>query len=382
MRPSATCFLLLALSLPASLEAAPSSPVAPDQPPPAVQLFGKLPDGTPIHLFTLRNHSGIEARVMNYGAALVSLSVPDRNGIPGDIILGYDALSSYLSEGAHFGAVIGRCANRIKAGRFVLDGKPYQLAANFRGHHLHGGVKGIDTRFWSASFATNAATPSLTLTYTSPDGEEGYPGRLAITAVYTLSESNELSLELTATSDKPTLCNLTHHPYFNLTGSGDVLAHRLTLLASSITEVDPEMIPTGRLLPVAGTPLDFTRAVPLGSVINATHAQMKIANGFDHNWVYTKRPGTLTLMARVEDPASGRIMEILSTEPGLQFYSPDFGDGCTCQGGQLFKHRGALCLEPQHYPDAPNQPGFPSIVLRPGETYRNVIVYRFSNMGE
>jgi len=342
--------------------------------------FGKTPDGRDVTLFTLTNNRGAEARIMNYGGTVVSLTMPGKTGLFADVVLGYDTLAEYIKDSPYFGSLIGRCGNRIRNGRFTLDGKSYTLAANFRGHHLHGGLNGFDKKLWAATPSTNAAEPSLSLRLISPEGEEGYPGTLTVQAVYTLTGNNELRLDFTATTDKPTICNLTHHSYFNLAGTGDVLNYHLLIPADHITTVDKEMIPTGALLPVTGTALDFRKATSIGTVIGADDEQLRIANGFDHNWVFNKRPGELTLLARVEDPASGRVMDVLSTEPGLQFYSADFGNGCKGKGGRVYRHRAALCLEPQHYPDTPNHPEFPTIVLRPGTTYRNTIIYRFSVM--
>ena len=339
--------------------------------------FGKTSDGVPVTLYTLSNSRGAEARIMNYGGTLVSLSMPDKAGAFADVVLGLDTLAEYIASSPYYGSIIGRCGNRIKSGRFSLDGKEYTLAANFRGHHLHGGVKGFDKRMWAATPSTNALGASLELTYVSPDGEEGYPGTLIVKALYTLTDQNELRLDFTATTDKPTLCNLTHHAYFNLSGKGEILNHRLMIPAARFTPVDKEMIPTGEIRSVAGTPLDFRSPTAVGAVIQADDEQLKIANGFDHNWAFDKKPGELTLLARVEDPDSGRTLEVLSTEPGLQVYAADFGDGSKGKGGQVYQHRGSLCLEPQHYPDAPNNPKFPLITLRPGSTYRNTILYRF-----
>jgi aldose 1-epimerase len=342
------------------------------------QPFGALSDGVKISVFTLRNAAGAEARILDYGGIVVSLRMPDRQGALADVVLGHDTLDGYVHDSPYYGAVIGRCANRIREGRFTLNGKPYALPANFFGHHLHGGNAGFDKRVWTASASTNATGAVLALVYTSPDGEEGYPGALSVKAVYTLTDWNELKLDFTAVTDKPTLCNLTQHSYFNLAGAGEVLDHRLTIPAERFTPLDKEKLPTGAIAPVAGTPLDFRRATALGKVIGADHEQLKITNGFDHNWVFDKRPGELSPLARLEDPASGRIMEVLSTAPGLQVYTPDFGDGAKGKAGQTYRHRGAVCLEPQAFPDAPNHTNFLSVVLNPGQTYRHTIVYRFS----
>ena len=339
--------------------------------------FGKTPDGVLVTLYTLSNSRGAEARIMDYGGTLVSLSMPDKAGIFTDVVLGFDTLAEYISSSPYYGSIIGRCGNRIKSGHFKLEGKEYTLAANFRGHHLHGGVKGFDKRMWTATPSANALGASLELTYVSPDGEEGYPGTLTVKALYTLTDQNELKLDFSATTDKPTLCNLTHHAYFNVSGKGEVLNQRLMIPAGRFTPVDKEMIPTGEIRSVAGTPLDFRHPTAVGAVIQEDDEQLKIANGFDHNWAFDKKPGELTLLARVEDPDSGRILEVLSTAPGLQVYTADFGDGSNGKSGQVYRHRASLCLEPQGYPDAPNHPQFPSVVLKPGEICRNTIIYRF-----
>lgn len=341
--------------------------------------FGKTPEGAIVTLYTLSNSVGASAGIMDYGGTVVSLTMPDRNGIFTDVVLGFDTFEEYLASSPYYGALIGRVGNRIGDARFTLDGKEYVLAKNFGSHHLHGGVKGFDKRIWSATPSHDAHGASLALAYTSPDGEENYPGTLAVKAVYTLTDQNELKLEFTATTDKPTLCNLTHHSYFNLAGSGEVLDHRIMIPAPTFTGFSPDLIPTGALLPVAGTPLDLQQPTPIRSVIDSSHELIRLAHGFDHNWVFAKHPGELTLMARVEDPLSGRILETFSTEPGLQLYVCNMDSDTKGKAGRVHRGRSALCLEPQHFPDSPHHPGFPSIMLRPGETYRNTILYRFSH---
>jgi aldose 1-epimerase len=373
--------LVLAFSVPVPAVDA-DGPAASETPPAASTVtetpFGSLPDGAKVSVFTLRNPNGAAARILNYGGIVVSLTMPDRQGVLADVVLGCDTVADYLRDSPYYGAIIGRCGNRIREGRFTLNGQSYTLAANFFGHHLHGGVKGFDKRLWTASTGTNANSATLALSYTSADGEEGYPGTLSVQAVYTLTDRNELKLDFIATTDKPTLCNLTQHSYFNLAGAGEVLDHRLTIPAGRFTPLDKAKLPTGAIATVEGTPFDFRRPTAVGKVIGTDSEQLKITNGFDHNWVFDKRPGEMTMLARLADPTSGRVLEVLSTAPGLQVYTPDFGDGCRGKGGQTYRRRGALCLEPQAFPDAPNHPEFPSIVLNPGETYRHTIIYRFS----
>ena len=344
------------------------------------QSFGTA-DGVPVDLYTLRNPSGAEARIMTYGGIVVSLKVPDKNGHMDDVVLGYDTLDGYLKESPYFGALIGRYGNRIAKGRFSLNGTAYQLATNNYPNALHGGLKGFDKRVWQASARQTAHGPSLELRYVSKDGEEGYPGTLSVTAVYTLTRDNALRLDYTATTDKDTVLNLTQHSYFNLAGqgSGDILNHVVMMSAARYTPVDATLIPTGELAPVGGTPFDFRTPTAIGARIEENNEQLKFGVGYDHNWVFAKQVGELTTLARVSEPSSGRILEVLSTEPGLQFYTGNFLDG-TIKGkaGKVYNFRNAFCMEPQHFPDSPNQPNFPSVVLKPGQTYKNTIIYRFS----
>ncbi|MCD6338927.1 MAG: galactose mutarotase [Verrucomicrobia bacterium] len=341
--------------------------------------FGKLPDGRQVYLFTLRNSRGAEARIMNYGGIVVSLKMPDRNGRFDDVALGYDRLEGYLTNSPYFGALIGRYGNRIAKGRFTLDGKTYQLAVNDGPNHLHGGIKGFDKRLWEAEMERTPEGPALKLHYLSPDGEEGYPGNLDVEAVYTLTEDNELRLDFAATTDKPTIVNLTHHSYFNLACEGTILDHQVKIVADAFTPIDATLIPTGEIRPVKDTPFDFNEPTPIGARINQNDVQLQYGKGYDHNWVIKKPLGALGLMARVYEPKTGRVMEVLSTEPGLQFYSGNFLDGTIVgKGGRVYVHRSGFCMEPQHYPDSPNKPNFPSVVLRPGQVYRNTIIYRFS----
>jgi aldose 1-epimerase len=342
--------------------------------------FGKTADGTPVEMYTLRNYNGMETRIMTYGGIVVSLKVPDKNGKYGDVVLGYDNLDDYLKNNPFFGALVGRYGNRIANGKFALDGKEYTLALNNAPNNLHGGPVGFDKRVWKVARAdVGPDGPRLELTYLSEDGDQGFPGNLKVTATYTLTDDNGLRLDYTATTDKDTVCNLTQHSYFNLTGKGDVLNHQVFINADKFTPVDNTLIPTGKLKPVAGTPFDFRTATAVGVRIDANDDQIKFGHGYDHNWVIDKPPGKLGLVARVTDPITGRAMEVWSTEPGVQFYSGNFLDGSiTGKNGWVYQRRNGLCFEPQHYPDSPNHPQFPSAELKPGQTYHNTIIYKFS----
>lgn len=342
-------------------------------------VFGKTPDGAEVHVFTLKNSRGAEARIINYGGIVLSLKVPDRDGRMGDVVLGFDTLEAYMKDSPYFGCLVGRFGNRIAKGRFELNGKTYTLAVNNPPNALHGGLKGFDKVVWAATTKMTADGPALGLNYVSKDGEEGYPGMLSVTAVYTLTEDNALMLEFTAVSNQDTIVNLTHHSYFNLAGKGDVLGHLVTINAETFTPVDETLIPTGELRPVAGTPMDFRKPVAIGARINAPDQQLKCGKGYDHNWILSKPMNELGLAAKVVEPATGRVMEVLTTEPGTQFYTGNFLDGTLKgKGGWVYQQRNGFCFEPQHFPDSPNQPGFPSTVLKPGQTYSNTIIYRFS----
>ncbi|MGH7993249.1 MAG: aldose epimerase family protein, partial [Limisphaerales bacterium] len=335
--------------------------------------------GRAVDIYTLRNRNGMEARITNYGGIIVSLTAPDRDGKFTDVVLGYDRLGDYLKDASYFGALIGRYANRIAGAKFTLNSRTHKLAPNNGAHSLHGGVKGFDKVVWEARTAKSADGPVLELVYFSKDGEEGFPGNLKVKAAYCLMDENELRIELTATTDAPTLCNLTGHSYFNLAGTGDVLAHEVCLNASRFTPADAGLIPTGELKPVAGTPFDFREITTIGARIQANDWQLKYARGYDQNFVIDKPPGQLGLHGRVYEPTSGRVMEVFSTEPGVQLYTSNYLDGSAIgKGGQAYPRYGALCLEPQHFPDSPNKPGFPSAVLEPGRVYHNTILYKFS----
>lgn len=342
------------------------------------QDFGRTLDGAAVELLTLSNAHGMEVRVMTYGAIIVSLKVPDRNGVPGDVVLGYDSLAGYLKDSPYFGAVVGRYGNRIARGRFRLDGTEYRLATNNGPNHLHGGNKGFDKVIWNVEPFENQRGVGLILRYTSPDGDEGYPGTLQAQVTYTLTDRNEFLIDYQATTDKPTPVNLTQHSYFNLAGSPTILGHLLMIPADSFTPVDSTLIPTGRLAPVQGGPFDFRTLTSIGARIGQDDQQLRFGKGYDHNFVLTRPDTGLALAARVVDSTSGRTLEIRTTEPGIQFYSGNFLDGTiTGKTGRTYQHRGGFCLETQHFPDSPNQAAFPPTILKPGDTYRSRTVWAF-----
>jgi len=341
--------------------------------------FGKTADRTAVDLYTLRNKNGMEAAIMTYGGIVVSLKTPDRNGNIDDVVLGFDSLDGYLKGHPYFGALIGRYGNRIGKARFTLNGKEYTLAKNNGENHLHGGIKGFDKAVWKGMDIPNSA--AIELRYTSKDGEEGYPGTLQATVVYWLTDRDELKIDYTASTDRDTVLNLTNHMYFNLAGAGngDILGHEMTIFADRFTPVDAGLIPTGELRAVSGTPFDFTQPHLVGERINAADEQIRIGKGYDHNFVLNSGIGTLAQAARVREPRSGRVMEVMTTEPGVQFYTGNFLDGSLRgKGGKVYGARSAFCLETQHFPDSPNKPGFPPVVLRVGERYQSTTVYRFS----
>ena len=341
--------------------------------------FGKTPSGEAVELYTLKNASNAEVRIMTYGGTVVSLKVPDRSGKPGDIVLGYETLDGYLKNSPYFGSIIGRYGNRIGKGQFSLDGKQYTLPKNNGENTLHGGIKGFDKVVWKAAEVKSKEGPALSLTYLSKDGEEGFSGNLNATVVYTLTNNNELRLEYTATTDKVTVVNLTHHSYFNLAGEGSILQHALMINADKFTPVDAGLIPTGELRSVKGTPMDFSKPTAIGARIDQQYEQLVAGKGYDHNWVLNHSTGELSMAARVYEPSTGRVMEVLTTEPGLQFYSGNFLDGTiTGKGGQVYKQRSGFCLETQHFPDSPNKPAFPSTILKPGQQYKSTTVYKFT----
>ena len=345
------------------------------------QIFGKTSDGKDVEIYTLKNKNGVEASIITYGGILTSLKIPDASGKIDDVVLGFDSMDGYLKDPPYFGALIGRYGNRIGKGKFTLNGTEYKLAINNGANTLHGGVKGFDKALWKASDVSTPEAQALQLTYLSKDGEEGYPGNLSTTVVYTLTDKNELRIDYSATTDKDTVLNLTNHSYFNLAGQGegDILNQQLTLFAGKFTPVDSGLIPTGELKSVEGTPFDFRQPTAIGARIEAADEQIKLGGGYDHNFVLDSGGGALALAARVQDPKSGRVMEVLTTEPGIQFYTGNFLDGTIKgKGGKVYPRRAALCLETQHFPDSPNKPAFTSTVLKPGAKYQTTTVYRFS----
>lgn len=338
------------------------------------QAFGKTKDGESIDLFTLTNTNGLKAKITTYGGIMTSLQVPDRNGSFADIVLGCDNPDGYIKGTPYFGALIGRFGNRIAKGRFTLDGVEYTLAVNNGPNHLHGGIKGFDKVVWNAEQMQTDEGPALKLTYRSCDGEEGYPGNLSCTVIYTLTNDNELKISYEAETDKATVINLTHHSYFNLGGynSGDILKHQIQINADHFTPVDETQIPTGEVKAVKGTLMDFTKPMVIGSRIE------QVQGGYDHNYVLNNSNGSLAPAASAYEPKSGRVMEIFTTEPGVQFYTGNFLDGTVKGKGVVYNKHAGFCLETQHFPDSPNKPDFPSVVLRPGEKYAQLTVHKFS----
>jgi aldose 1-epimerase len=340
--------------------------------------FGRTRDGVAVSIYTLTNKNGIKVRITNYGGILVSLDAPDRKGAMADIVLGFDSLDGYQANpGPFFGALIGRYANRIGHARFSLDGRQYQVDKNDGENSLHGGARGFDKHVWTPRELPDGG---LELKYLSADGEEGYPGTLTATVTYHLTDANELRIDYAATTDKDTVVNLTNHSYFNLkgAGSGDVLGHLVTLHADRFTPVDTGLIPTGELRSVAGTPFDFRKSTAIGAGINGDDEQLKLGKGYDHNWVLNRTGAALSPAARVEEPSTGRVLEVLTTQPGIQFYTANFLDGSIRgKGGEVYARRNAFCLETQHFPDSPNKPAFPSTELKPGQKFQSTTVFRF-----
>lgn len=336
--------------------------------------WGTTKAGEAVELYTLVNAKGAKAKIATYGGIVTELYMPDKDGQMADIVCGFKTLAEYEAGHPYFGALIGRYGNRIANGKFTLDGVEYTLATNNGPNHLHGGIEGFDKKVWKAEEVKKAASVGLKLTYVSADMEEGYPGTLTSTVVYELTNDNELKIDYTATTDKPTILNLTHHGYFNLAGhdSGDILDHMMMIAADRYTPVDEGLIPTGELAPVAGTVMDFTKPTAIGARIKDVQG-----GGYDHNYVLNSGGGEMALAARAADPKSGRVMEVLTTEPGVQFYTGNFLDGSNKGKGAVYNKHAAFCLETQHFPDSPNKPEWPSVVLRPGETYRHTTIYRF-----
>ena len=338
--------------------------------------FGRTPSGESVDLYTLTNNKGMEAAISTYGGVVVSLKVPDRNGKLGDVVLGFDNLDGYLKPGPYFGAIIGRYGNRIAHAKFTLDGATYTLAKNNGENSLHGGRQGFDKRLWTAKHST---AQSVELNYLSKDGEEGFPGNLSTTVRYTLTDNNELRIDYSATTDKDTVVNLTNHSYFNLAGQGDgdVQAHQVTINADRFTPVDKTLIPTGELRNVQGTPFDFRQPHAIGERIDSADEQLALGGGYDHNFVLKRSGSGLELAATVKEPKTGRVLDVLTTEPAVQFYTANTL-AATGKAGKAYGRRSAFCLETQHYPDSPNKPDFPSAVLKPGGHYQTTTVYRFS----
>ncbi|MBR9793455.1 MAG: galactose mutarotase [Gammaproteobacteria bacterium] len=343
-----------------------------------VSAFGSLSDATPVEKVTLKNSNNVEVEVISFGGIITRIVTPDAKGEMGNIVYGMETIEEYENGNPYFGALIGRYGNRIKDGKFTLNGTEYQLATNDGDNHLHGGVQGFDKKVWKmAPFAT-ANSAGVTLTLVSPDGDQGYPGELTTEVTYTLTNNNTLDMQFIATTDKPTVVNLTQHSYFNLAGKGTILDHELQINGKYITPVDGGLIPTGELAPVAGTPFDFTSPKAIGRDIEADNEQLALGKGYDHNYVLKEQvDNELVEAATVYEPTSGRVLRVLTEEPAVQFYSGNFLDGNTKGFGQQHIFRGALCLEPQHYPDSPNQANFPSTTLLPGEVYSTRIVYAF-----
>ncbi len=346
------------------------------------QSFGRINDQIVVDLFTLTNANGMSVKLTNYGATIVSLMVPDKSGQLVDVALGFESVEKYASARDYFGCIAGRYANRIADGKFSLYGNEHKLAQNDGHNHLHGGHQGFDKRIWEIAEFAPGDQSGLSFTYLSPDGEEGYPGNLNTTVTYTLTNDNALHIRYRATTDQTTVVNLTNHTYFNLAGagSGDILAHELFIDADFFTPVDQDLIPTGDLQTVTGTPLDFTQSTRIDSRINVPHEQLLRAQGYDHNWVLNKPSGELGLAAKVCEPRTGITMAIHTTEPGLQFYSGNFMANCiNGKNGQIYNHRSGFCLETQHFPDSPNQPCFPSTILNPNQIYSQTTIYAFKN---
>ncbi|HTJ00203.1 MAG TPA: aldose epimerase family protein [Dongiaceae bacterium] len=335
--------------------------------------FGTLPDGRPVKLFTLRNAAGLLARITNFGTIITELHVPDRQGRLGDVVLGFDRLETYLADTHYLGCTVGRVANRTAKGRFTLDGKTYKLAVNNGSNHLHGGLQGFDRALWHAVPQKGAA---IQFTHTSPDGDEGYPGKLEVTVLMTLTDANELRIDYTATTDRATPINLTNHSYFNFLGGGDILGHELMLAADHYTPVDDTSIPVGEIRPVAGGPMDFNQRQPIGARFNQLTGERI---GYDHNYVLRGGGKSLALAAQLYEPQTGRFMEVLTTEPGIQVYTGNWLDGTApAKGGKSVPRYAGIALETQHFPDSINQAQFPSVVLRPGQTFRSTTIYRFA----
>ncbi len=366
---------LLLLAVPEGSNSQPAPRVAKAQ-------FGRMPDGTVVDGYTIRNKTGISLHAITYGGIITALRTADRGGRMADIVLGFNDLATYLAGHPYFGAIVGRYANRIAKGRFTLDGRTYQLPTNNGENTLHGGTRGFDKVVWKATSFENDTSAGIILTYVSPDGDMGYPGRVDVRVAYTLTDSNELVVDYLATTDKATPINLSQHTYFNLAGEGqrDILAHVLQLNASRYTPIDSTLIPTGALASVAGTPFDFRTATAIGARIGLTNEQLEFGRGYDHNFVLDRRGAGVQHAARVVEPSTGRTLDVFTDQPGVQFYSGNFLDGSNRGKGGVYAHRSGFCLETQHFPDSPNKPAFPSTILRPGERFRSRTVFRFGTV--
>ncbi len=343
--------------------------------------FGNLPDGREVDLYVLTNQKGMQVSITTYGGIVTALTAPDRRDRLADVVLGFDRLDLYLDGHPYFGAIVGRYANRISKGTFTLAGKTHTLTVNSNDNHIHGGVKGFDKKLWEPQPRSTRAGSQLELACVSEDGEEGYPGRLEVTVTYTLTHDSTLRIDYRATTDKATPVNLTNHSYFNLAGhgSGSILDHRVSINADRFTPIESGLVPTGALRKVTGTPMDLRKPIVIGEGIDDDDEQLDLAGGYDHNWVLNKDDGDMPLAARISDPATGRVMEVLTREPGMQFYTANFLDGSLVgKDGAAYTRRCALCLETQHFPDSPNQPAFPSTILGPGDLYDTTTIYRFS----
>lgn len=347
-----------------------------------MESFGKTADGQEVQLFTLTNKNGVEAKITDFGGIVVSIKTPDRKGQLEDIVLGYDSLDGYVTDKAYLGALVGRYANRIAKGEFKLNGVAYHIPLNDGPNVLHGGPDGFNKKVWTAKDTSTRSTPMLQLTYDSKDGENGFPGNLKVQVTYLLNSSNELRIDYLATTDKDTVLNLTNHAYFNLKGEGqgDILQHEVRLSANRFTPVDATLIPTGELKNVQGTPFDFRKSTAIGARINADDQQLKYGLGYDLNWVLNGMgTGQLVTAARVHEPSTGRVLEVLTDQPGIQFYSGNHLDGTIHgKGGKVYQQRAGFCLETQHYPDSPNHPAFPSTELKPGQQFQSTTVYKFA----
>ncbi|MCU0520979.1 MAG: galactose mutarotase [Anaerolineae bacterium] len=342
--------------------------------------FGQLPDGTEVPIYALVNASGMTAKITPYGGIIQSLTAPDRAGRMGDVVLGFDTLAEYLEFSPFFGCLVGRYANRIANASFTLDGVSYALPANNGVNTLHGGLEGFDKRLWASQALESAVGPALSLRLVSPDGDQGFPGALYLSVVYTLADNGALRIDYTAQADKPTVLNVTNHSYFNLSAGAaeTVHDHQLMVNADAFTPGDAALIPTGEVRPVEGTPMDLRTMVRIGDRVDQPDEQLANGGGFDHNWVLNAEPGTIHPAARLVDPTSGRLMEVWTTEPGVQVYTANMLGPLLGKGGRIYGRRGAICLETQHYPDSPNKPEFPTTVLRPGETFKSTTIFRFS----